>query len=136
MIEKIRKFFEENVEATEVHVALGYLFETPEEALNCLKGVSDQVVKTYTREQLESLSKEAEEPLDVSEHPLVKQFKKLPAEKMPAFIERQTEVVEKLKAQEKATDDQEKHQKALKFHSSILEARKLALAEKSQEKGQ
>lgn len=133
MYQALKEFFEANPEAIEVHVALGFLHTDIEEAKNRLKGVAaDNAVKTYTKEQFEAMS-EKETPAPVIENKLVATFKKLPLDKMPAFIERQKEVVAKLEAGMKATDNNEKAEKALNFHDGILKAMNEAFEEKSKE---
>lgn len=135
MIEQIKQFFKDNAEATEVHVALGYLHSNKEEALNRLKGVADESVKTYTREQVEG-NQEGSSDARLEDSKLIKQFKKLPLEKMPTVIKQQEDVVAKKKASLMASDNIEKDQKALKFHEDILAIMQTAQAEKAQEEAQ
>jgi predicted transcriptional regulator len=133
MKKQLTEFFEANPEATEVHVALGYLHNTSDEAMATLAGVSDQAVKTYTREQVEGLrdDEENEAPADVLDHKLVQTFKKLPVDKMPKVMEQQEALVTKLEASLMATDNKVKAEKAIAFHKSILEAMREAFKEKS-----
>jgi hypothetical protein len=125
------EFFESNQEAQEVHTTLGYLCSTKEEAEKKLAGVSGEVIKTYTREQVEAMKVESNEA--PSDHQIVASFKKMPVEKMRQVLSQQEEIVNKKQAGLMAERDQEKAQKSLAFHQSILESMKTALSEKEAE---
>lgn len=131
MKDTLKEYFDNNHEANEVHVALGYMCATIEEANRKLAGVRGMEVSTYTREQVEEMfSDKAGEPL---EHELLIQFIKMPVAKMIKQIEQQETIVAKLEASFKAEADQDKAKQALDFHWKLLSDMQDALKAKQEE---
>jgi hypothetical protein len=131
MKDTLKDFFDNNHEANEVHVVLGYTCATLEEANAKLAGVRGIEVSTYTREQVDEMfSDKAGEPL---ESELLTQFKKMPVGKMIKQIEQQETIVAKLEASFKAEADQDKAKQSLDFHWKLLSDMQDALKDKQEE---
>lgn len=134
MKDSLKQFFADNPSASEVHVALGYMCSTPEEASAKLAGVPSSVSTLYTREQVEEMF--SEKPKEEKEHQLLTQFKKVPLDKMQKLIEQQADLVAKKEASLKGEADQQKAVSSLEFHKSLLSAMQAAFADKQAKAGE
>lgn len=117
MKESLKEYFINNPEANEVHVALGYLCATAEDASAKLAGVHGCETTVFTKEEVDKMFSQVSEPL---ESELLTQFKKLPVASMKKQIEQQETLVAKLEASFKGESDQAKATTALDFHWKLL----------------
>jgi hypothetical protein len=132
MKELLKNFFDANPDATEVHVALGFMCSTIEEAAAKLAGVHGHQVETFNRDNVmigEVLigSKEIKANDDLKAQ--VSQFKKRSVDKMKKGIESLEGTIAKKVASLPSEVDQEKATKSISFLESLILEMKSVLDE-------
>lgn len=126
MQEQLKKYFEDNPNAKEVHVALGYLCKSIEVADKKLAGVSGHEISTYTRDQF-CTDQDSKNPVQLIEKKSneerskqVAQFKKQSPEKQQRGISELKNAIAKKEASLPAETDQEKAAQSIAHLKGLL----------------
>ena len=139
MQQELKTFFDKNPEATEAHVALGYICLTEDEANAKLAGVSGHAVTTFTRDQACVEISEFIDPkqvkADEERNKQLTQFRKLSPEKKIRGISELEKTIARKEASFRSESDQQKAEQSIAFLKTLLSAMK-AVVDDEKEKQQ